>query len=112
MEKFRIILDKIQTCIELQCGATESQLKSIWNDLSDAITECESNPANSKPANCAIFDVSGSLPDIKTIRTKSFEYSENEWKNGGGSETAKKYAAKDFQAGVEWLLGYIAGGRQ
>jgi hypothetical protein len=58
MEKFRIILDKIQTCIELQCGATESQLKSIWNDLSDAITECESNLANSKPANCDIPDIS------------------------------------------------------
>ena len=41
MEKFRSILNKIQDCIKMQNGATESQLKAIWNDLSDAVSECE-----------------------------------------------------------------------
>jgi hypothetical protein len=37
-DDLRLILSKIQDCIEMQNGALESQLKSIWNDLSDAIT--------------------------------------------------------------------------
>jgi DnaJ-class molecular chaperone len=41
MDKFRLVLNKIQDCIEMQNGATESQLKTIWNDLSDAISESE-----------------------------------------------------------------------
>ena len=41
MEKLRLVLSKIETCIELQNGATESQLKSMWNDISDFITEQE-----------------------------------------------------------------------
>lgn len=40
-KSLRIVLDKIQTCIELQNGATESQLKDLWNDISSAITEIE-----------------------------------------------------------------------
>lgn len=41
MDKIRLVLNKIQNCIEMQNGATESQLKTIWNDLSDAISESE-----------------------------------------------------------------------
>lgn len=41
MDEFRLILRKIQDCIELQNGATEGQLKDLWNDLSNAITESE-----------------------------------------------------------------------
>jgi len=41
MEEFRLILRKIQDCIELQNGATEGQLKDLWNDLSNAITNSE-----------------------------------------------------------------------
>lgn len=41
MKGFRSVLKKIQTCIEAQNGATESQLKDIWNELSNAITENE-----------------------------------------------------------------------
>jgi asparagine synthetase A len=40
MEKFRLILDQLQTLIEMQ-QANESQLKEIWNCLSSTITESE-----------------------------------------------------------------------
>ncbi len=48
MKQFRLILDKIQDCIEIQNGATESQLKTIWNDLSNAITEMEESRTSVK----------------------------------------------------------------
>ncbi len=38
----RGVLNKIQAFIEYGNGATESELKSLWNDLSIAITELES----------------------------------------------------------------------
>jgi len=61
MDKFRLVLNKIQDCIEMQNGATESQLKTIWNDLSDAISESErGQKADTEESNCTIFDVSNS----------------------------------------------------
>lgn len=45
MDKFRLVLEKIRTCIEMQNGATGSQLKVIWNDLSEAITQSEESKA-------------------------------------------------------------------
>lgn len=50
MDKFRLVLEKIRTCIEMQNGATGSQLKAIWNDLSEAITENEQNTVLIKTA--------------------------------------------------------------
>lgn len=65
MEKFRLILDKIQDCIEMQNGATESQLKTIWNDLSDAISESERRQkADTGERQSNIPDVSGSAWDL------------------------------------------------
>ena len=48
MEKFRLILNRLQNCIEQGNGATEGWLKGIWNELSDAITEQETNQVTSK----------------------------------------------------------------
>ena len=42
MNKLREILNQIQSLIDLRGAATESELKSLWNDLSTAITELES----------------------------------------------------------------------
>ncbi len=36
MENFRIVLNEIEGFIDNQDGATESQLKSLWNGLSNA----------------------------------------------------------------------------
>jgi len=41
MDKLRNVLSKIQYLIEYGKGATEPDLKNLWNDLSDAITESD-----------------------------------------------------------------------
>ncbi len=47
MENFRIVLNEIEGFIDNQDGATESQLKSLWNGLSNAITDYEFEIKNS-----------------------------------------------------------------
>lgn len=37
----RTVLNEIQNLIEKGNGATESELKTLWNQLSDAITQSE-----------------------------------------------------------------------
>lgn len=41
MTTFRVILNEIKTLIEKGNGATEVELKQLWNELSNAITETE-----------------------------------------------------------------------
>ena len=41
MNQLREILNEIQTLIECGNGATENELKSLWNNLSTTITELE-----------------------------------------------------------------------
>lgn len=38
---YRTILNEIQSLIEKGNGATETELKALWNQLSDAITQKE-----------------------------------------------------------------------
>lgn len=40
-DKFRDVLHEVQRLIETEGGATESEMKAIWNSLSCAITESE-----------------------------------------------------------------------
>ncbi len=39
---YRAILNEIQSLIEKGNGATEAELKALWNQLSDAITQTDS----------------------------------------------------------------------
>lgn len=66
MDKFRLILNEIQDCIEMQNGATESQLKTLWNDLSDAISENErgQNIDTRESQQLNIADVGGSYFEV------------------------------------------------
>jgi hypothetical protein len=74
MDKFRLILSKIHDCIELQNGATESQLKTIWNDLSDAISESERGQNNdTSDSGLHLQRVSVSLPTPEEIWEKADE---------------------------------------
>ena len=69
MEKLRLVLKKIQDCIEMQQGATESQLKAIWNDISDSITEHEQVELKSVvsiPFKCPYMDDSCPFVDTMT----------------------------------------------
>lgn len=48
MKRFRETLSEIEDCINSKRYETDSELKSIWNNLSSAITEFESRPRNAQ----------------------------------------------------------------
>ena len=69
MDKFRLVLNKLQGLIDEGDGAYEGDLKALWNNLSDAITDKEKDKtlksegktnANTD-SNCNLQNVSGSF---------------------------------------------------
>jgi len=48
MNKFRLVLNKLQGLIDEGDGAYEGDLKALWNDLSDAITAREKEDSTDK----------------------------------------------------------------
>lgn len=71
MEKFRLILNKIKDCIEMQNGATESQLKAIWNDLSDAVSECERGQEPSDEN--AVLPIHSVMPSLHIFKERRYK---------------------------------------
>ena len=72
MDKFRVILNEIQDCIEMHNGTMEGQLKHIWNELSDAITEVDNVNHFKDPIDICI------IPDVYEVMKN---YRNNHLKN-------------------------------
>jgi len=62
---YRTILNEIQSLIEKGNGATEPELKVLWNQLSNAITQTEQ--LNLPP-------VSNALPDFRDVIEARIKY--------------------------------------
>lgn len=56
MENFRKVLNKISNYIDTQDSVAENQLKTLWNELSDAITEHEKKETSGKKRIFEILD--------------------------------------------------------
>jgi len=52
MEKFRLVLNEIQSLIDEGGGAYECDLKALYNSLSDTITEYGKQEASEKANDC------------------------------------------------------------
>jgi len=106
MENFRLVLDKIQDCIEMQNGVTESQLKTIWNDLSEAITENERGQKVDTGENNALLpDVSGSLPSDSEVLNEIKRRLKGKRLDTEDEIRRAVWYQNGFEEAIKWLRG-------
>ena len=106
-EKQKDDLDKLTIAIEREESLTENYHDKVHLYIMKYVNSFRvANGANSENANCAIFDVSGSLPSCDKIRETSNRYARNRYYE---QENPYDTTVSDFEAGVKWLLGYMAG---
>ena len=73
-EKQKDDLDKLTIAIEREESLTENYHDKVHSYIMKYVNNFRvANGANSENANCAIFDVSGSLPDYVDCMDKAFE---------------------------------------
>lgn len=72
-DKFRDVLNEVQRYIETNGGATESEMKAIWNSLSCAITSSEKRQPTAEGAEEIIESILESLGDPINIHNHAFE---------------------------------------
>ena len=97
MNKLREILNQIQTLIELRGAATEPELKSLWNNLSAAITELESK-------------LSQPILTDEEIKTEAAKYAIERHGLGEGWQPDREESALGFIEGAKFYRGEQIGG--
>ena len=89
------LLQEIDAWLSFNNSPSKEQISELRNDIKKHISE-----------QLNILPVSGSLPSENQINNKAIEFSNKRYyKENNPHDTT----INDFKAGVQWLLGYMAG---